>query len=67
MTLSCWSSRIDLAFLAIESASVQIANHASALTTSTVVLLRVCKNSASPAFAGDEHNVVGCGRCAAIS
>jgi hypothetical protein len=49
-TLSCWSSRIDLEFLAIESASVQIANHASALTTSTVVLLACCKNSASPAL-----------------
>ena len=50
-TLPCWSSRIALAFLAIESASVQIANHASALTASTVVLLRVCcKNSASPAL-----------------
>jgi hypothetical protein len=49
-TLSCWSSRIALAFLAIESASVQIANHASALTTSAAVPLVYCKNSASPAL-----------------
>jgi hypothetical protein len=51
MTLSCWSSRIDLAFLAIETASVLIANRASTLTTSTEALLLVgCKNSASPAL-----------------
>ena len=49
-TLSCRSSCIALAFFAIESASVQIANHASALTTSTLALLARCKNSASPAL-----------------
>jgi hypothetical protein len=42
-TLSRRSSPFALAFLAIESASVQIASHASALTTSTAVLLRESK------------------------
>jgi hypothetical protein len=48
--LSCRSSRIVLAFLAIESARVQIANHASARTISTLALLGCCKNSARPAL-----------------
>ena len=42
-TLSRRSSPFALPFSAIESASVQIASHASALTTSTAVLLRESK------------------------
>ena len=49
-TLSCRSSRIVLAFLAIESARLQIANRASARTISTLALLGYCKNSARPAL-----------------
>ena len=48
--LSCRSSRIALAFLAMNSARVQIANHASARTISTLALLGCCKNPARPAL-----------------